>query len=122
MMFLADTAFAVELLALVAGTFLLVRISGQEVCCKTFGKVVAYFTIVASILAMLCTFYYTARYWEDGHFKTPHTMMRMQGMDMMDCPMMQDMMKKGMNQNAPDMPRKSSPDTSPSQNHEERHP
>lgn len=97
MMFQADTAFAAELLALVAGTFLLTWVAKQEVCCKTFGKVVAYFAIVASILGMLCTGYYTLRYWEDGHFKSPH-LMSMQGMSGMQGMGMMGQMKdkKGM--------------------------
>lgn len=124
MMFQADTAFAGELIALVAGTFLLAWVTKQEVCCKTFGKVVAYFTIVASILGMLCTGYYTLRYWKEGDFKRPYSMMSMQGvggmqgMDVMgsmkgnkgmgmmmnpammqemmnNCPMMKQMMEDG---------------------------
>ncbi|MCP5468544.1 MAG: hypothetical protein H7A32_04670 [Deltaproteobacteria bacterium] len=105
MMFQADTAFAVELLALVAGTALLIFAGRENVCCKAFAKIVGYFTIVAAILAMLCTFYYTVRYWEEGHFSHPYsatTIHPHQGLGMgqkgmmkemvQNCPMMQ---KKG---------------------------
>lgn len=105
MMFQADTAFAAELIALVSGTALLVWAGRKEdVCCKGFAKIVAYFTIVASILALLCTSYYTLRYWEDGHFRHPGGTMGMgrmmggmpgKGM-MMDCPMMKEMMQQMM--------------------------
>lgn len=106
MMFQADAAFATELVALVAGTFLLVWAGRKEdVCCKGFAKVVAYFTIVAAIFALLCTSYYTMRYWEDGYFRSPGAMGAMHGMPgmgmmgrgmMKDCPMMKEMMRQKM--------------------------
>lgn len=52
-MFQADTAFAVELIALVVGTTFLIWINKEEHPFKGFAKVVAYFTIFASILALL---------------------------------------------------------------------
>lgn len=131
MMFQADTAFGTELIALVLGTGLLLWASKEDVCCKGFAKIVAYFTIVASILGMLCTGYYTVRYWEDGHFKHPQSMSMsgMQGMNMMkgkkgmmmdpsmmqemmnNCPMMKNMMKGKMNNNG----------NADETNHEEHH-
>lgn len=132
MMFQADTAFGTELIALVLGTGLLLWASKEDVCCKGFAKIVAYFTIVASILGMLCTGYYTVRYWEDGHFKHPQSMSMsgMQGMNMMNgkkgmmmmdpsmmkemmnnSPMMKNMMKGKMNNNG----------NADETNHEEHH-
>lgn len=73
MMFQADTAIAVELLALVAGTFLLIWSAKENIIYKGFAKTIAYFVIVVSILAILCTSYYAFRYWEDGYFNKPHT-------------------------------------------------
>lgn len=85
-MFLADSAFALELLALVAGTWLLIT-HGQG-----FAKGVAYFTIVASILALLCTSFYSTKYWASGKYD--------HGSRMGGCPMMKKAMgdKGGMMQ------------------------
>jgi len=71
MIFLADIAFALELAALVLGTALLIFISKEECSCKKFGKVIAYFVIVTSVLAILCTSFYSIRYWEEGSFDNP---------------------------------------------------
>lgn len=68
MIFLADIAFALELAVLVLGTALLIFISKEECSYKQFGKVIAYFVIVTSIMAILCTSYYSIRYWEEGIF------------------------------------------------------
>ncbi len=78
MIFLADIAFALELTALVLGTALLIFVNKEECSCKQLGKIVAYFTIVASILAMLCTSYYSIRYWEEGVFDSTRVMMEKQ--------------------------------------------
>ena len=75
MVFKADTAFAVELIALVAGTALLLASAKADACCKAFAKGVAIFTIVATILTMLCTGYYSIRYWSEGHFQAPYSRM-----------------------------------------------
>ncbi|MCB1215530.1 MAG: hypothetical protein KDK66_08655 [Deltaproteobacteria bacterium] len=77
MVFKADTALAVELLALVAGTALLVWSGKEGLAYKGFAKVVAYFTIILSFLALLCTAYHSVRYWEDGYFRTPYHQGRM---------------------------------------------
>lgn len=103
MVFLGDTAFAVELIALVAGAALLVLASKEGASYKGLGKIVGYFTIVASILALLCTGYYWIKYWEQGQFDSPQTMSGMSMMggmgmmkkkSMMECPMMEKMMKE----------------------------
>lgn len=67
-MFMADAAFALELLALVAGTYLLITACKDGVPCKAFVKFISYFVIVASILVMLCTSFYTVSYWMHGDF------------------------------------------------------
>lgn len=79
-MFLLDAAFSTELLALIAGTALLLWVAKSDVPHKAFAKVVAYFTIVASVLAMFCTLYYGLYYRQQGYFDKPYMMM--------DCPMM----------------------------------
>lgn len=127
MMFQADAAFGTELIALVLGTGLLLWASKEEVCCKGFAKIVAYFAIVTSVLAMLCTFYYTVRYWEDGHFRHPQSMSMsgMQGMNMEmmnNCPMMQNMMKKkSMMMNQGDQDKVNNNGDTNETNHEEHH-
>jgi len=75
MVFLADMAFATEIIALVAGTALLAYSCKEGIGCKGFVKAIAYITIVLSILTLLCTSYYSLRYWEDGYFKHPQAMM-----------------------------------------------
>ncbi|MBI4412197.1 MAG: hypothetical protein HY541_06915 [Deltaproteobacteria bacterium] len=58
MVFLADMAFAMELIALGVGVFLLVRIgSDKEACCRGLAKTVSYVIIIGSILTMACTLY-----------------------------------------------------------------
>lgn len=58
MVFLADMAFVMELMALGFGVFLLVRIgSDQQACCRRLAKVVSYVIIIGSVLTMACTLY-----------------------------------------------------------------
>ena len=58
MVFLADMAFAMELIALGVGVFLLIRIgSDKETCCRGLAKVVSYVIIIGSLLTMTCTLY-----------------------------------------------------------------
>jgi len=66
MVFGANTAFATSLIALAAGTALLLWASQSEACCKGFGKVVGYFVVVASILSLLCVSYNSLKRWDDG--------------------------------------------------------
>ena len=82
MIFLADIAFALELAALVLGTALLIWVNRGECSCKKFSKAVAYFTIVASILAILCTSYYSIRYWQKGVFDSSKIMLEKRHMQM----------------------------------------
>ncbi len=98
-------------------------------------KIAGIIILVLSLSNMLCISYYMVRYWNDGYFKTPLGMGQMGMMTMggsgmgsemmmkkMDCPMMQDMMKKGMDRNTPGMPQKSTPDAAPSaEDHEAHH-
>lgn len=88
MVFHADMAFATELIALAVGTALLVWSGSKEnVCGKTFAKIVAYFTIVAAVLTMLCTSYYSMRYWEDGFFRKSF-----HGKEAGECPYLRERM------------------------------
>ncbi|RMF06780.1 MAG: hypothetical protein D6762_08770 [Candidatus Neomarinimicrobiota bacterium] len=84
MMFLADTAFGLELIALGIGFWVLIRARNAEAGnLKGLGTFLGYFIIVGSFLVLLCTSYYTVRYWEDGHFRSPGMSMPMMGSVMM---------------------------------------
>jgi hypothetical protein len=85
MMFLADAAFALTLIALGIGFWVLLKTKNSEANnLKGFGTFLGYFIIVFAFIILLCAGYYTVRYWEDGHFSKPHTgqmmMQRMHGM------------------------------------------
>jgi len=72
MVFQADTAFALELIALGLGFWILLKTRSTEAAnLKGFGSFIGYFIIVAAFLALLCTSYYSVKYWEDGHFSQP---------------------------------------------------
>ncbi len=78
LVFYADAAFALELIALGLGVFLIVwfRIHTEQAhkMCRFF----AYLIIVLAILALLCTSYYSIKYWVAGYFRYPGVVM-MQG-------------------------------------------
>lgn len=103
MVFQMDMAFALELIALVAGTWLLIWSAGQSVH-QQCAKMIAYAVMVLSVLSMLCTSYYSYKYWKAGEFKPrgKHKMMMMQDQNGMPQHMqhMQQMMQ---NQNMPMM-------------------
>lgn len=103
MMFEMHTAFALELLAVLAGLFL------ATYCRKNAEAgwlgVVSYVVVGLATFGLLCSSYYAVRYWEDGYYKTPfgrsedeQAMMMARlatkgGMGgMMMCDMMKDMM------------------------------
>lgn len=59
MIFNFYNALALELLALVAGTFLVIWVSQEGVkCCKKFGRFVGYLVMVVAVLSMICTVYH----------------------------------------------------------------
>lgn len=83
MMFLADSAFGLILIALGVGFWVLVKSRSTDLGnLKGLGTFLGYFIIVVSFLVLLCAGYYTTRYWEDGHFRSPAavTMPMMGGM------------------------------------------
>lgn len=59
-MFLADAAFALEALALVAGSYLLIK-SHEQIPARQFIKFISFFVIVVSFLGMLCTSIFVVR-------------------------------------------------------------
>ncbi len=98
MMFLLDSAFALESITLVAGTFLLAWLGKSEIKCK-FSKFVGIFVVTVSFLGMACTVYYSLQYQRAGLFN-PEKLIQMHGsmqgkggmMGMEKCPMMEKMM------------------------------
>ena len=72
MIFNAHTAFALGLIALVAGTYLLARGGKEDMCCKAFAKIIGTVVVILSILCVLCTGFYSFRYLEEGYFLSPH--------------------------------------------------
>lgn len=75
MLFYAYISFAVTLIALVTGTFLLGLLHKLEPVCKTSAKVVGWLVVILSATQLLCLSYHTVRYWEDGMFKPKTSMM-----------------------------------------------
>ncbi len=75
MIFQAGQAFATELIALVAGVSLLIWSEKDAIPFRKWAKAVGYFTIVASVLTILCTGFFTIRYWKSGQFcpSRPHS-------------------------------------------------
>lgn len=125
-MFESHIAFGVNLLALVAAAGLLGFAAKTDVCCKTLMKGVAYVVLVLGVLNILCTSYYTVRYWEDGYFKTPYgqscPMMNGQGgMGMMNGDMMKMMNGMKGQGNMPNPNQMPNNDTT-NKDHDEHHP
>jgi hypothetical protein len=85
-MFSLHTAFAIQLLALIAATALLAWTGHAHVFAKNLVRTVAYAGIVLSALGILCTGYYGVKYSRAGYFQSP------MGMGMMHESMMK---KKG---------------------------
>lgn len=68
-MFLTNAAFALELLALVAGSYLLIK-SYEQIPAKRLIKFVSLFVIIFSFLGMFCTSVFVVREWMYGCCKT----------------------------------------------------
>lgn len=76
MLFLADTAFALELIALGVGFFVLLKAQKDETgSYRGLGRVLGYFILILAFFALLCTSYYAVRNWEDGRFQSRAPMM-----------------------------------------------
>lgn len=107
LMFHLHAVFSLELIALAFGAVILVWSKMHEIVDDIFPKIIGYCIIIFSILNILCTGYYAAKYWIDGSFDKPYpTMMQNRGtnqMPMTSCPMMsRQMMGQGVqNQTMP---------------------
>ena len=75
-MFQADLAFTVELLAIGLGVAFIIWSLRSEGAGVVTAKITGYFILILAVATLLCTSYYTLRYWEEGYFKGPHAMHR----------------------------------------------
>jgi hypothetical protein len=89
-MFHLHTAFAVQLLALIAAGALLAWTGYVNIHAKNLVRVVAYSAIVLSVLGILCAGYYGLKYSQAGYFESPAAMMRDKHAGMMKCDKMKD--------------------------------
>ena len=71
MIFLADLAFAAELIALTMSVGLLIWAYRHDGNCIGFAKFFGYVIVILSIIAILCTSYYFMIYWFQGYFTLP---------------------------------------------------
>tara|TARA_R110002095_G_scaffold187639_1_gene164852 strand:- start:481 stop:702 length:222 start_codon:yes stop_codon:yes gene_type:complete len=68
MIFLADVAFSIELLALAAGVALFVWSLRNKGAGQFFAKFFGMVVIISAILGIICTSYYSFSYWVQGSF------------------------------------------------------
>lgn len=109
MMFLGHIAFSTTIVTSVLGLALLAWSKKESAAASVLRKG-AYVVLLLSLSNMFCISYYMVKYWNAGYFSTPMSMsgshgmgmMKMDGMNMMDCPMMKDMMKGDMGKSAPE--------------------
>ena len=66
MIFKLHSAFALGLIALVAGTYLISKMSSENMCCKKFAKLVGWFVVVTAFLGLICITYHGVIYSKDG--------------------------------------------------------
>jgi hypothetical protein len=68
MVFKVMSAYSIELIALAAGVFLLMKAGKEQVTGKIVSKVLAWFIVAASILLMVFTTLYSFSYCQAGKF------------------------------------------------------
>jgi hypothetical protein len=76
MLFEIKMAYALELIALVGGAFLVMKSCQAPDCHRRFGKIVGWFTVVFALLLMLCTTWSSYVVWKTADF-CPHKAMGM---------------------------------------------
>lgn len=98
MMFLSHIAFSLELIVLACGACLVSCAFTKEERCVNWVKKLGVLIIVFSILGMVCTSYYTMKYWLQGAFESPSGMSMAMHKDMMQkmMPLMMEKMKEQM--------------------------
>lgn len=90
MMFFLHTAYALELLTLLAAVGLWIWALRNEGRGVMLGKIFGITVFIFSLLSIACTAYYATTYWKQGYFSTMH-----HGMKGKACHRMM-MQKKGM--------------------------
>ncbi len=92
-MFQADSAFALGLVALAAGMGLVVWMRIHKDHTSKFCRGIAYTVVILALLTLICTGYYTIKYWVSGCFSNPCMMMQSSKNQMMmqRCSMMKNM-------------------------------
>ncbi|EKD71648.1 MAG: hypothetical protein ACD_46C00135G0001 [uncultured bacterium] len=103
LVFMADTAFSLELITIAASVALLIWSFRNEGAGVALAYVFGYIVLVLAIFALLCTSYFSVKYWEEGYYRKPMG----KPMSMQQCPMMmegkkgKDMGMSGMMSNQP---------------------
>ncbi len=83
-MFEVGAAFALEIIAAVAATSLVVFAANREDGIKKFGTWIGGLGLAFSILGMACTGYYSIAYWQEGLYSPKAVMANEQTQGMMD--------------------------------------
>jgi hypothetical protein len=68
MVFEIKMAYALELIALVGGAFLVMKGCQAPDCHRRFGKIVGWFAVVVALLLMLCTAWHSYVFWKSADF------------------------------------------------------
>jgi len=79
-MFFMHAKFSLELIALVSGVALIIFIKNQNKVKKLWPIFVAWIVIILSVLSILCSAYYTIKYWNYRHFNMHYRLMMQQKM------------------------------------------
>lgn len=72
MVFKFHTAFALGLIAMVAGTYLLIKARADGTAYKGFAKLIGWFVIIAAFLGLVCSTYYSVNYMKAGYYCPSH--------------------------------------------------
>ncbi len=84
--FIVHITLSLELIALVAGVILLSKAAKDELFCKTTGKILGGFVVVASLLSIICTAYLSIRRCCDRDQMKPMMQQMMMHHPQMDLP------------------------------------
>ena len=87
-MFMFHVAFALDLIALSAGSALYVYSGRSNAAGTCYANTIAMLIIVFSITSTLCTSFYGVKYWLEGYFQNPMCMM--DGIVTQDHPLMKN--------------------------------
>jgi len=94
MIFKFHIAFALGLIAMVAGTYLLIKAREEGTACKAFAKVIGWFVIITAFLGLVCSTYYSVSYMKAGYYCPSKMGWHRKGKMMPHRPMMKEMMEE----------------------------